>query len=151
MSSGIYKIINKVNSKLYVGSTKDFEQRKKRHFYDLNRNKHHSAKLQRAYNKYGEDSFEFQTIEECEFDALTDREQYWMDTYNSYGDGGYNCSIMAHRAMNSYGNMVSEKTMQKNGHYLESFLVLLNLYFLELFHLSFGLKQLYLTTFLIPL
>lgn len=53
---------------------------------------------------------------------LMEREQYWMDSFNSYGEGGYNCSIMAHRAINKYGNMVSEKVMLKNGHYLQAFL-----------------------------
>lgn len=32
MKSGIYQIKNTLNSKVYVGSTKDFEKRWKRHF-----------------------------------------------------------------------------------------------------------------------
>lgn len=34
----IYKIINKIDGKFYIGSTINFEKRKKRHLIDLNRN-----------------------------------------------------------------------------------------------------------------
>lgn len=65
MSSGIYKIVNNVNGKVYIGSTKNFDKRKQQHFYTLSQKKHHSPKLQRSYNKHGKESFEFQIVEEC--------------------------------------------------------------------------------------
>ena len=40
MNSGIYQIVNLLNGKMYVGSTKDFEKRKKVHFVLLIKNKH---------------------------------------------------------------------------------------------------------------
>ena len=57
--SGIYKIINKVNGKYYVGSTKDFNKRWLDHKSALIGNRHPNDKLQRAWNKYGQDKFEF--------------------------------------------------------------------------------------------
>ena len=48
----IYKITNNINDKVYIGSTKNIEVRKKRHLNDLKNNKHHSIYLQRFYNKH---------------------------------------------------------------------------------------------------
>ena len=55
----IYKIINIKTNKFYIGSTINFEKRKKRHISDLRKNKHHCLYLQNAYNKYGENAFIF--------------------------------------------------------------------------------------------
>lgn len=59
MKGYIYKIINKENGKFYIGSTINLEKRKKRHFDDLHNKKHHCIFLQRAYDKYGLEAFEF--------------------------------------------------------------------------------------------
>lgn len=44
----IYKIICSVTGKYYLGSSKNFDKRKKRHIRDLNNKNHHSIILQRA-------------------------------------------------------------------------------------------------------
>lgn len=62
--SGIYKIRNIVNDKLYVGSSCSMQERKTKHIRDLRLNKHHSPKLQNAWNKYGENNFVFEVIKE---------------------------------------------------------------------------------------
>ena len=59
MKGFIYKIVNKENGKFYIGSTIEPQRRKKRHFDDLRNKRHHCLFLQRAYDKYGVDSFEF--------------------------------------------------------------------------------------------
>ena len=97
--SGIYKILNILNGKMYIGSSVSFEQRWTQHRSELRRNKHHSPKLQRAWNKYGEDAFVFSIIEECAPEILEKREQFWMDHYNAYGRHGYNIALVAGRAM----------------------------------------------------
>ena len=51
---GIYFIRNKINNKIYVGSSKNLYNREKEHFSDLRKGKHHNIYLQRAYDKYGE-------------------------------------------------------------------------------------------------
>lgn len=58
-SGGIYKIVNKIDGKYYVGSTKNFSSRWKEHVYDLARNIHHNSYLQNAWNKYGKNNFAF--------------------------------------------------------------------------------------------
>lgn len=55
----VYKITNKIDGRFYIGSTINFENRKKKHIKDLTNSKHHNIFLQRAFNKYGIDVFEF--------------------------------------------------------------------------------------------
>jgi len=100
-NNGVYKIVNLANNKVYIGSTGNkcgFKKRWSYHLNDLRQNKHHSRHLQRAWNKYGEDSFVFEIleiIEEFTKETLLLREQYYLDLYESYNvDLGYNiCKI----------------------------------------------------------
>tara|TARA_R110000868_G_C10688432_1_gene748089 strand:- start:38 stop:742 length:705 start_codon:yes stop_codon:yes gene_type:complete len=79
MGSGIYKIINVVNNKFYVGSSVDLRKRKSKHFSELRHNKHNNKHLQRAWNKYGEDSFIFVIVEELtRDDDLLSAENIWL-------------------------------------------------------------------------
>ena len=75
----VYKITNQVDNKLYVGSTTDFNSRKRGHLSNLSRNKHHSLYLQNAYNKYGKENFIFEILEFCPNEQLIIREQFWHD------------------------------------------------------------------------
>ena len=80
MKTGIYCILNLENQRHYIGSAVDIERRWKQHRYHLLKNTHHNSKLQRAYNKYGEDTFRFDLIEVvAEKSGLGDREQFWID------------------------------------------------------------------------
>ena len=85
----LYIIRNKVNDKFYLGSTNNYHKRKINHFSQLRCDKHHSIHLQRAYDKYGEDNFEFIIIETC-FNHL-EREQELLDIINLRKDT-YNIS-----------------------------------------------------------
>lgn len=82
MASGIYKIINIINNKIYIGSANNFTSRFGVHRYDLRNNKHHNIYLQRSWNKYGEQNFKFEIIENCKNQDLLIREQYYIDTLN---------------------------------------------------------------------
>lgn len=82
MKAVVYQIVNLSNKKCYVGSTNNLSRRKRAHFYDLRLNKHHSISLQRAYNKYGKESFRMFVLES--FDAssreeILKKEQYYLD------------------------------------------------------------------------
>jgi group I intron endonuclease len=80
-NSGIYQIINKVNGKKYIGSSKDLIKREKDHFRLLRKNTHHGGLLQYAYNKYGENNFVFEIILFCEIIDLLYYEQKFLDMY----------------------------------------------------------------------
>ena len=57
--SGIYQIRNIANGKVYVGSAAKFSRRFNDHKRKLNNGRHHSIKLQNAWNKNGAESFVF--------------------------------------------------------------------------------------------
>jgi group I intron endonuclease len=92
----IYKIKNKVNGKFYIGSTLDYKDRWRDHINALRKQKHHSIHLQRAWNKYGEDNFEFEVIEFLDGvsnEELREREKYYLSTLKPYKrEIGYNVS-----------------------------------------------------------
>lgn len=75
----IYKITNKINNKIYIGSTSNFEERKKVHLRTLNNGTHHNIYLTRAVSKYGVDAFEFGVLEDSESNQF-EREQFWIDS-----------------------------------------------------------------------
>lgn len=81
---------------------------------------HHSIYLQRAWNKYGEDNFEFKIIERCDKDLTLQREQYYLNLYQPYkNDIGYNMSQLASglrlfgKENPNYGHHVSEENRKK--------------------------------------
>ena len=79
--SCIYKIENTVNGKCYIGSAVNFLGRRRAHRSVLGKNKHHSEKLQRAWNKYGSDVFVFVILEVvADARSLISREQHWIDS-----------------------------------------------------------------------
>lgn len=63
--SGIYRIINLTNGRIYVGSTSRFRTRAASHINDLQKNRHNNTFLQNDYNKNG-DSFVFEVLEVVE-------------------------------------------------------------------------------------
>lgn len=80
--SGIYRIVNSENGKMYIGSAVDLSGRKRSHFSTLRKGEHHNMHLQRAFNKYGKDCFKFEVIEKCTTDVLLEREQFNIDSHN---------------------------------------------------------------------
>lgn len=86
---GIYRIINTLDNKCYVGSTwKSFRERWTQHVSELNRNRHHCHHMQSAWNLYGKDVFTFEILEIVgEEEKLLDREAYYISKYDSYYSG----------------------------------------------------------------
>ena len=81
--NGIYRIRLKDDPKCrcYIGSSCDIWDRWVRHKKDLRNGKHHAIKLQRAWNKYGEDAFIFEVVEVCWVTESMQWEQQWLDIY----------------------------------------------------------------------
>lgn len=109
---GIYKIENKFNGMLYIGSAINIKQRFRQHKSDLKLNKHHSIHLQRAWNKHWEHLFEFSVIEYIEDKTkLIEKEQFWINITKCYDRNfGYNMSALAYSQL---GMKRSEKTKAK--------------------------------------
>lgn len=91
--SGIYKIVNKVNGKYYVGSANIICNRWWIHKSNLRKNRHPNKHLQSAWNKYGELNFEFIIVEKFPIDNLIIAEQKYLDIIEK--DKCYNKSFIA--------------------------------------------------------
>lgn len=92
--SGIYSIKNLKSGRMYIGSSYNIRARWNKHKRDLRRGKHHSLPLQRAFDKYGEQSFEFKMLIICRQQDMLLYEQRAIDAFNSC-DNGYNVSKIA--------------------------------------------------------
>jgi group I intron endonuclease len=107
MARGIYKIINVVNNKFYVGSAVDLKRRKTRHFSELRNNKHSNGRLQNSWNKYGEQAFVFVVVEELSKDAdLLAAENVWLKEHVGK-DYCYNLGVDATAPMMGFGGELS--------------------------------------------
>ena len=89
----IYKISNDINDKVYIGKTTfNIEKRWNEHCKDSTIARYKSKPLYRAFNKYGIEHFKIESIEECNDEALNERESYWIEYYDSY-HCGYNATL----------------------------------------------------------
>lgn len=90
-ASGIYKITNLINGKVYIGRATEFYKRWSKHRNDLKRGTHASPHLQNSYNKYGADTFEFSILLYCSVENLDLFEQRAIGTLQSFNNSyGYN-------------------------------------------------------------
>jgi group I intron endonuclease len=117
----IYKTVNLINNKVYIGkSEKEFDGS----YFGS------GILLWKAIKKYGIKNFKVQVIETCEtVDLLNEREIYWIDQHksNSYnlakgGSGGWTTKYYSKESFLEYrkklsnaqqGRIVTEETKQK--------------------------------------
>lgn len=78
--SGIYKIVNLINNKFYIGSAVSLLNRYHTHKNSFVKNKHKNQHLQNSINKYDISNFKFEVIELCSKEELLIKEQYYIDT-----------------------------------------------------------------------
>ena len=114
-TSGVYAITNTINGKQYIGSSQDIQLRWQQHRTHLHTKSHHSLYLQRAWDKYGEEHFIFQIIEEVLPEQCVEREQYWIDTlapsYNILPNAG---SPRGYKASEETRAKLSEAAKQRH-------------------------------------
>jgi len=98
LKSGIYKLINKLNGRIYIGSAQKFKDRWRSHQRLLKNNNHKNRFLQADYNKCGSDAFLFEIIELTDDKSKKERlliEEKWIEKYYDSGENCYNLSINA--------------------------------------------------------
>jgi len=89
--SGIYKITNDINGKVYIGQSIHAKKRLSEHRNALRNNHHNNKHLQSTWNKHGEENFELKILELCSEALLDKREIYWISYYKANnGLYGYN-------------------------------------------------------------
>jgi len=77
---GIYKILNTVNGRYYIGSTTMRAYKRIQHHYEMLKvGKHKNKHLQNAWNLYGTDAFQFIVEENLEKPDCLKREQELID------------------------------------------------------------------------
>lgn len=83
----IYKIVNQLNNKMYIGKTEYSNPNKRwnQHKAESMKERSKNRALYKAISKYGIDNFSFEIIEETEFPE--EREMYYIALYNTYHDG----------------------------------------------------------------
>ena len=87
----IYRYVNTINNKCYVGQTSNPKKRREQHksaaltelkksaFYD-------------AVREFGLEKFRYEVLEIVDIDKRNDREKYWIQYYDSYNKG-YNQTV----------------------------------------------------------
>ncbi len=121
MISGIYIITNLIDSKYYIGSSKNIKRRLREHKNGLIKNKHENKILQYAVNKYGIENFTFEDLEYYEEEYIVSMEQYWMNLLQvSNRKYGYNIQPVAYSGKglskeqhSQYGTHRSDETKEK--------------------------------------
>jgi hypothetical protein len=95
--SGIYGIFNKLNNKIYIGSSINIYKRINTHLRQLKNGNHINEYLLSSYNKYSIKSFYVIILEFCKVESLLERENYYMIKYNSYDrNKGYNQTMSSY-------------------------------------------------------
>ena len=88
MISGIYGIHCLATHEWYVGKAHDLSHRLNRHLNHLSKNEHINQHLQNAWNKYGDQYFDIEILEECDNKTLLcEKEIYWMELKDSLTNG----------------------------------------------------------------
>ena len=89
----IYKIINGINNKIYIGQTrKTINKRWQQHICNSTKDYFSQVVLYKAFAKYGIEHFTIKSIEEVDDELLDEKERYWIDYFNTYYHG-YNSTL----------------------------------------------------------
>lgn len=111
MRSGVYAIRNKISHRMYIGSAVDIKNRWSVHLCVLIAGTHHSFRLQKSWDKFGENTFEWIVLELCDKPQLLEREQYYLDLHQTYlKQYGYN---ILRTAGSNFGKKASTATKRK--------------------------------------
>jgi len=107
----IYRILNKVNGKSYIGQTVyDCPKRRWNVHKNNCKNEKYQQYIYRAIRKDGLENFEFTVIYKCETNLLSELESKYISEFNTFGEGGYN---MTSGGEGRRGYKLSEETKQK--------------------------------------
>jgi len=88
MASAIYAIVNQITRDMYIGSAVIVGRRWRAHRNALSKKCHHSVRLQRAYEKYGADVFDWEIVQFVNDPAkLIEYEQFWLDFFRPAYNG----------------------------------------------------------------
>lgn len=90
---GIYKIENNITHLVYIGQSRNIEQRWHNHCSHINSARNDGLPLYRAFRKYGVENFSFSVVELCAIEELDEKEKFYIQKYNSFAPNGYNLTL----------------------------------------------------------
>lgn len=111
---GIYRIHCQITNKDYIGQSNNIYHRWQQHLA-----KYDNCAIHNAISKYGRENFIFSIVEECTEDKLDEREEYWINYYNSYFNG-YNETSGGNRPLHTVCNHIIE-AYDLNGNYVKDY------------------------------
>lgn len=115
MSNTVYKIVNNINHKVYIGSSTRVEKRWKQHINDAfnPNNKKYNYPLYQAFRKYGLENFSFEILQDDfeSIEAMQDYEHKMICYYSSLTPNGYNQT--ENTSSNTIANENTQKYIQK--------------------------------------
>jgi group I intron endonuclease len=125
----IYKIVNLINDKFYVGSTNNQRERFRTHRNKLRRGVHHCAHLQASWSKYGEEKFAFKVISHVpDGESLQEAEDAWLIShvgkphcYNSGLRSGAPMRGIQKERHPNFGKPITEEQRQQISQTLKDF------------------------------
>jgi group I intron endonuclease len=116
----IYKIINGINNKVYIGCTvTSLEKRYREHLYRCFKTDYKS-KLYNSIKKYGEENFTIELIEDCDIEKIYEIEKKYIAQYDSFKNGlnstfgGEGCLGYVHSP--EIRKKISKATKEGNSH-----------------------------------
>jgi len=96
---GVYQIKNKINGKLYIGSTKNLMGKINSHKFQLKNGLHTNKEMQKEFKEIGEEGFSFDILdhlkpkEDLNYDhteELKTLEEMWIEKLQPFNEKGYN-------------------------------------------------------------
>lgn len=102
----IYKAINTINNKVYIGFTSKWPLRISQH---LSHSKNSKTAFHKAIQKYGKENFSWELLYQSKDleHTKTIMEPYFISEYNSFGKNGYN---LTEGGEGTFGIKYTEKT-----------------------------------------
>ena len=97
--AGVFQIINTVNGKILLGSSKNLQGRLNKHKFQLSARRHVNKQLQEDWDRLGSDAFRFEIAEVVQpkddpgfnlEDELSLLEKIWIEKTQPCGERGYN-------------------------------------------------------------
>ena len=120
---GIYRFINKVNGKSYIGSSVSLSRRLTQYYSNRLVTYKYVSLIYQALLKYGYNNFRLEILEYCDPSVVLEREQYYLDLFNpeynlrptAGSPLGYKHTMERRKAMSimSLGRRHSEDTKAK--------------------------------------
>ncbi len=107
----IYRVVNTVNGKVYIGFDSAWPKRKQTHINKSRSNKSQHFHFHQAIRKYGEECFVWEVIyqsKDCDH-TLNKMESYFIKEYDSFRNG-YNQTL---GGQGSFGKLQSDENKNK--------------------------------------